>query len=50
MRLIDSLMAIPMLLIALILASVLGGGLKNVIIALGVGMISVHCRMMCGQA
>ncbi|HGJ63908.1 TPA: ABC transporter permease [bacterium] len=50
MRLIDSLMAIPMLLIALLLASVLGGGLKNVILALGVGMIAVHCRMMCGQA
>lgn len=50
MRLIDTLMAIPMLLIALLLASVLGGGEKNVILALGVGMISVHCRMMCGQA
>ena len=49
MRLIDTLMAIPMLLIALLLASVLGGGLKNVILALGVGMIAVHCRMMCGQ-
>jgi peptide/nickel transport system permease protein len=50
MRLIDTLMAVPMLLIALLLASVLGGGIKNVIIALGVGMIPVHCRMMCGQA
>src|SRR5512143_3477495 len=50
MRLIDTLMAIPMLLIALLLASVLGGGIKNVILALGVGMIPVHCRMMCGQA
>ena len=50
MRLIDTFMAIPMLLIALMLASVLGGGLKNVIFALGVGMIPVHCRMMCGQA
>jgi peptide/nickel transport system permease protein len=50
MRLIDTLMAVPMLLIALVLASVLGGGLKNVIIALGVGMVPVHCRMMCGQA
>jgi ABC-type dipeptide/oligopeptide/nickel transport system permease subunit len=49
MRLTDSLMAIPMLLIALIMASVLGGGAKNVILALGVGMIPVHCRMMCAQ-
>ena len=50
MRCIDTLMAIPMLLNALIIATVLGGGLKNVIIALGVGMISGQCRMMCGVA
>lgn len=49
MRFIDALMAIPMLLNALIIASLLGGGLKNVIIALGIGMISGHCRMMCAQ-
>jgi peptide/nickel transport system permease protein len=50
MRCIDALMAIPMLLNALVIASVLGGGLKNVIIALGIGMIAGQCRMMCGQA
>jgi len=50
MRLTDTLMAVPMILIALVIASVLGGGLKNVIIALGIGMIPVQCRMMCGQA
>ncbi len=50
MRLTDALMAVPMLLIALVIASVLGGGLKNIIIALGIGMIPVQCRMMCGQA
>jgi len=50
MRIIDALMAVPMLLIALIMASLLGGGVKNVILALGVGMLSVHARMMCGQA
>jgi peptide/nickel transport system permease protein len=49
MRLIDALMGIPMILSAMILASVLGGGIKNVIIALGVGMISGHCRMMAAQ-
>jgi peptide/nickel transport system permease protein len=47
LRLIDALMSIPTILLAMILASVLGGGVKNVIIALGVGMISGHCRMMC---
>jgi len=50
MRFIDALMAVPMLLIALIMASLLGGGVKNVILALGVGMVSVHARMMCAQA
>jgi peptide/nickel transport system permease protein len=50
MRFIDALMAVPMLLIALIMASLLGGGAKNVILALGVGMVSVHARMMCAQA
>ena len=49
MRLIDALMSIPIILLAMILASVLGGGVKNVIIALGIGMISGHCRMMCSM-
>jgi len=49
MRLIDALMAIPMLLTALVIASLLGGGVKNVIIALGVSLISGQCRMMCAQ-
>jgi peptide/nickel transport system permease protein/oligopeptide transport system permease protein len=50
MRFTDTLMAIPMLLIAMVIASALGAGLKNVIIALGIGMMPVQCRMMCGQA
>jgi peptide/nickel transport system permease protein len=50
MRFTDMLMSIPMILMALVIASVLGGGLKNIILALGVGMIAPQCRMMCGQA
>ena len=50
MRFIDALMAVPMILNALIIATVLGGGLKNVIIALGIGMIAPQARIMCGQA
>jgi peptide/nickel transport system permease protein len=50
MRVIDSMMAIPQLVLALVISTILGGGLENVIIALGVGGIPVHCRMMCGQA
>jgi peptide/nickel transport system permease protein len=50
MRLIDALMAVPMMLTALVIASLLGGGVKNVVIALGISMISGQCRMMCAQA
>jgi ABC-type dipeptide/oligopeptide/nickel transport system permease subunit len=49
MRFIDSLMAFPMILLALVIASVLGGGLRNVMIAVGIGLTSVYARLMCGQ-
>ena len=48
MRFMDCLMSIPMIVLALIIAAMLGGGIKNVIIALGIGMLSAPCRMMCG--
>jgi ABC-type dipeptide/oligopeptide/nickel transport system permease subunit len=48
MRLTDALMAFPMLLLALLVASLLGTGMLNVIIALGIGMIAAPCRLMCG--
>jgi ABC-type dipeptide/oligopeptide/nickel transport system permease subunit len=50
MRLVDALMAVPGMLIALVLAAMLGGGLKNVIVALGVSVVSGQCRLMCAQA
>ena len=50
MRFIDALMAFPMLLLALLIASLLGVGMKNVIIALAIGMIAPPSRMMCGVA
>jgi peptide/nickel transport system permease protein len=49
MRCIDALMAIPMILLALVIASLLGGGLKNVVIALGIGLLPGYARLMCGQ-
>jgi peptide/nickel transport system permease protein len=49
MRFIDALMGIPMILLALVIASALGGGLKNVIIALSIAMIAAFARVMCGQ-
>jgi len=49
MRIVDALMAFPMLLLALILAGLLGGGLKNVMIAIGIALIPAYARLMCGQ-
>ncbi|OGN99421.1 MAG: ABC transporter permease [Chloroflexi bacterium RBG_13_51_18] len=48
MRFMDALMAFPMLLLALLVASLLGAGMLNIIIALGIGMIAAPCRLMCG--
>jgi peptide/nickel transport system permease protein len=49
MGFIDALMCFPMILLALILASLLGGGMRNVMIALGVAMMPGYARLMCGQ-
>jgi peptide/nickel transport system permease protein len=49
MRFIDAMMSVPLLILALIIAAVLGGGLTNVMIALGIGLIPAYCRLMCGQ-
>jgi peptide/nickel transport system permease protein len=49
MRLIDTLMAFPMLILALLIASLLGGGLRNIIMALAFTMVPAYARLMCGQ-
>jgi peptide/nickel transport system permease protein/oligopeptide transport system permease protein len=49
MRFVDSLMCFPMILMALVIAALLGGGLKNVMIALGIAMVPGYARLMCGQ-
>ena len=49
MRFIDGLLALPPLVLMLAIAAVLGGGLINVLIALGIGMMPTYCRLMCGQ-
>ena len=49
MRLIDTLMSFPMILIALTIAAFLGGGIKNIIIALGIALIPPYARLMCAQ-
>ena len=48
MRGMDALMCFPMLLLALVVAAVLGGGISNVIIALSVATIPGYARVTCG--
>ena len=49
MRIIDGLMTFPMILLALVLAALLGGGLRNVMTAIGIAMLPGYARLMCGQ-
>jgi len=49
MRAMDSFMAIPQMLLAITIAALMGGGLVNVIIALGISLVPVYARLMCGQ-
>lgn len=48
MRLTDALIAFPRVLLALVIAAVLGGGVRNLIIALSIGAISQYTRMTNG--
>jgi peptide/nickel transport system permease protein len=49
MRIIDTLMVIPPILLALAIAALLGGGLRNVMISVGISLVPTYCRLMCGQ-
>jgi peptide/nickel transport system permease protein len=49
MRIMDTLMAFPMILLAMVIAALLGGGITNVIVALTIGLVPVYTRLMCGQ-
>jgi peptide/nickel transport system permease protein/oligopeptide transport system permease protein len=49
MRIMDALMGFPMLVLAILISAVLGGGIQNVIIALSVGTIPGYTRLMCGM-
>jgi ABC-type dipeptide/oligopeptide/nickel transport system permease subunit len=49
MRFIDAMMSFPMVLMALVIAALLGGGIKNVIVALSISMMPGYARLMCAQ-
>jgi len=48
MRTMDAMLCFPMILLALVMASVLGSGIKNVIIALSIATIPGYARVTCG--
>ena len=48
MRFIDALMSIPMIVVALILSVLLGSGLVNIMIAVGISMSASYARVICG--
>jgi peptide/nickel transport system permease protein len=49
MRIMDAMMAIPPLPLSLAIAALLGGGLRNVMISVGISLVPTYCRLMCGQ-
>jgi ABC-type dipeptide/oligopeptide/nickel transport system permease subunit len=49
MRMIDALLSIPVVVLALVIAALLGGGEMNVIIALSVSQMPQYARLMAGQ-
>ncbi len=49
MRTIDALMCFPMIVLVLLIASMLGPGMRNVIIALTIALMPGYARIMCGQ-
>jgi len=49
MRIIDALMSFPMIILALVIAALLGNGIKNVVIALSIAMMPSYARVMCAQ-
>jgi len=48
MRILDLLISFPMIILALFIASLLGGGIQNVIIALAISALPGYARVMCG--
>ncbi len=49
MRLTDIIMPFPMIVLALLIAALLGGGIHNVILALGIATTPGYIRVMCGM-
>jgi peptide/nickel transport system permease protein len=49
MRIMDAIMSIPPVVLAMTIALMLGGGLRNIIIAFSVSMMPLYARLTCGM-
>jgi ABC-type dipeptide/oligopeptide/nickel transport system permease subunit len=49
MRIIDALLALPPMVLMLAIAAMMGGGLRTVLVSIGVAMMPTYCRVMFGQ-
>ncbi len=49
MRFTDALIAVPMILLAMFAVCLIGGGLKNVMMAVGISLVPIYVRVMCVQ-
>ena len=49
MRITDTLMSLPPIVLMLAISAVLGGGLRSILISVGVVLAPTYCRLMCGQ-
>jgi ABC-type dipeptide/oligopeptide/nickel transport system permease subunit len=49
MRIVDSLLSLPPLILILAISSLMGGGLLFMLIAIAIGMIPTYARLICGQ-
>jgi peptide/nickel transport system permease protein len=50
MRITDVFMPFPMIVLAMLFATVLGGGMLNIILALGIATTPAYVRVFCGRA
>jgi len=49
MRITDTLMSLPPIVLMLAISAVLGGGLRSILISVGVVLAPTYCRLMCAQ-
>lgn len=49
MRITDTLMSLPPIVLMLAISAVLGGGLRSILISVGVVLAPTYCRLVCGQ-